>query len=73
MGTRNEFYKTRAKLGMTQKQMGDACGKTVETIANWEHGRTIPEKMAEICRLVLEEMPVKKIKKIMLLGVDRPK
>ena len=73
MVTKNQFYKTRAKLGMTQKQFGEAFDKTIETIANWEHGRTTPEKMAEICRLVLEEMPVKKIKKIMLLGVDKAK
>ena len=71
MVTKNEFYKTRAKLGMTQKQMGEAFDKTIETIANWEHERTIPEKMAEICRLVLEEVPVKKIKKIMLFSVDK--
>jgi len=69
---KNEFLKTRAKLGMTQKQFGQAFDKTIDTIANWEHSRTTPEKMAEICRLVLEEAPVKKIKKIMLLGVDKP-
>ncbi len=41
MGSR-KFVEIRENLGLTQKQIADSIGTTVQTVSNWETGSTTP-------------------------------
>ncbi|MEQ8998125.1 MAG: helix-turn-helix transcriptional regulator [Coleofasciculus sp. B1-GNL1-01] len=54
----------REKLGLTQRDIALALGKTVQTISNWETGiyepKMTPREVKALCRLLkwsLEDMP----------------
>lgn len=56
--------KRREELGLTQRDIALALGKTVQTISNWETGlyepKMTPREVKVLCRLLkwtLEEMP----------------
>ncbi|HBL11177.1 MAG TPA: XRE family transcriptional regulator [Cyanobacteria bacterium UBA11162] len=54
----------REELGLTQRDIAQTLGKTVQTISNWETGiyepKMTPREIKVLCRLLnwtLEEMP----------------
>ncbi|AFZ20681.1 helix-turn-helix transcriptional regulator [Allocoleopsis franciscana] len=56
--------KRREELGLTQRDIALALGKTDQTISNWETGlyepKMTPREVKALCRLLkwtLEEMP----------------
>lgn len=56
--------KRREQLGLTQRDIALALGKTDQTISNWETGiyepKMTPREVKALCRLLkwtLEEMP----------------
>ncbi len=58
------FRKRREELGLTQRDIALALGKTDQTISNWETGlyepKMTPREVKRLCRLMnwtLEEMP----------------
>lgn len=48
-----EFRGYREIAGITQAQVAEALGKTINTIRSWESGRTAPgaDDLAAMCRL----------------------
>lgn len=48
-----EFRGYREIAGMTQAQVAEALGKTINTIRSWETGRTAPgaDDLSAMCRL----------------------
>lgn len=48
----------RMKQGMTQKELGDRCGASVNTVSLWETGKTYPPKgtLGKICRALGENV-----------------
>lgn len=47
----------RTKLGVTQKQLAEKIGVSVNTIQNWEYGGTIPKSKYPILSKILESEP----------------
>lgn len=48
-----ELVRIRLRLGYTQEQLGDAIGKSRETVNRWERGkRPIPESCAKLIRIL---------------------
>lgn len=52
----NVISKLRAKSGLTQKQVADTLGLTVQTISNWENGvrtvRLTPKQALVLCEVL---------------------
>ncbi|MCG5058204.1 helix-turn-helix transcriptional regulator [Limnoraphis robusta Tam1] len=47
----------RRRLGLSQKQFGEKLGVVFQTVNNWENGRTMPTRMAQmLIRQQLEKM-----------------
>ncbi|KKD36209.1 MAG: helix-turn-helix transcriptional regulator [Limnoraphis robusta] len=47
----------RQRLGLSQKQFGEKLGVVFQTVNNWENGRTMPTRMAQmLIRQQLEKM-----------------
>lgn len=47
-GTRPNLRELRESLKITQRQLSDKIGVTENTIANWEHGRSIGKWLYQI-------------------------
>lgn len=54
----------RTEVGITQKDVATALGVTIQSVRNWEHGKSEPKltinQMKILCRLVnrsIEELP----------------
>lgn len=50
------ILRLRTRLGLTQRQVADAVGVTVQTISNWETGeskpRLSPEQTLALCEVL---------------------
>lgn len=46
------------KQGMTQKELGDRCGVSMNQVSSWENGKTYPPKgtLGNICRALGENV-----------------
>ena len=60
----SQFVKLREAAELTQKDVAEALGVSIQTIRNWEHGKAIPHltipQMKTLCRLVsksIEDLP----------------
>lgn len=63
MSWSENILRLRKRLGLTQKQIADAIGVTVQTVSNWEAGRSEPllkiGQTLALCRVLqcsLEEL-----------------
>ncbi|OUL23040.1 transcriptional regulator [Nostoc sp. RF31YmG] len=57
------IMRLRARAGLTQRQVAEALGMTVQTVSNWENGVRIPKlspkETISLCRVLncsLEEL-----------------
>ena len=52
----NKFFETRKKLNLTQRDIAETIGVTVQTISNWETGLYKPkltiEQTQKLCRVM---------------------
>lgn len=61
---RSELVRLRQELQLTQEELAEALGVTVQTVANWERGRAVPrltipqfKKLCQILGRSAEELP----------------
>jgi DNA-binding XRE family transcriptional regulator len=62
----NQFMNRRKELGLTQRQIAEAVGVTVQTVSNWETGLYIPkltlEQADRLCQILQSD--IKEVKKM---------
>jgi DNA-binding transcriptional regulator YiaG len=63
-GQESALVRMRRELGLTQKDVADALGVTVQTVSNWEVGRAEPKltirqfkKLLEVLQCSVNEIP----------------
>lgn len=62
---KSKLVQLRKKVGLSQRELGDAIGVTEDTIANWENGRRqprlLPSQLKKLCQtlqiLLVEDIP----------------
>ena len=47
----------RKKLGMAQSEFADAFGLALDTVRDWERGRSQPDRPAQVLLRVIEREP----------------
>lgn len=48
MGFKEKLLLARAKLDLTQRQLGDCLHVSMATICRWESGKVLPTKKAKV-------------------------